>query len=157
MPVPIDDDYDPDLRIPRSQWLAGYFSWEDEKNISDAERHTAADGFDAGANYMRKQLEKTGLRKHHYVECHVIVADDPEGRCLPHAKEGGWWGSRLGEDGSNEEKPGDLILTTRRKTPEDAINAIRVLAADLERRDFRVTRGKTEVVTFDTKLGDSLS
>jgi len=93
---------------------------------------------------------------YHYVECHVIVSDDPDGRCLPHAKTKGWWGSRLEEDGSEEEKSGDLILTTRRKTPEDAIDSIRLLAADLTANDFRVTRGKTEVVTFDTKLGDSI-
>jgi hypothetical protein len=93
---------------------------------------------------------------HHYVECHVIVADDPEGECLPHAQKGGWWGSRLGMDTSGEEKPGDLILTTRRDTPEGAINAIRTLAADLKAREFNVTRGKTEVVSFDTKLGDEL-
>jgi len=96
------------------------------------------------------------IDSYHYVECHVIVAGDPIGACLPHAKTKGWWGSRLEEDGSEEEKAGDLILTTRRKTPEDAIDSIRLLAADLTVNGFKVTRGKTEVVTFDTKLGDSI-
>ena len=93
---------------------------------------------------------------HHYVECHVIVADDPDGSALDHAAGGGWWGSRLAEDGSDEEKPGDLILTTRRNSPDEAVHAIRVLADDLRRRGFSVTRGKTEVVTFDTKYGDTI-
>ena len=90
----------------------------------------------------------------HYVECHVIVANDPEGRCLPYVQNHGWWGSRLEEDGSKEEKSGDLILTTRRDTPDEAVASIRVLERALTALDFNVTRGKTEIVTFDTKLGD---
>jgi hypothetical protein len=105
----------------------------------------------AGAKWQRSQVSKS-----HYVECHVIVAEDPKGECLPHAKTKGWWGSRLEEDGSEEEKSGDLILTTRRETPEDAVDSIRLLAADLTANGFKVTRGKTEIVTYDTKLGDEL-
>ena len=93
---------------------------------------------------------------YHYVECHVVVRDDPGADSLEYAKKAGWWGSRIGFDTSGEEQKDDLILTTRRKTPEDAISAIRTLAADLKRRDFEVTRGKTELVTYDTKLGDEL-
>lgn len=91
---------------------------------------------------------------HHYVECHVVVTGDVLGLCLPHAKKAKWWGSRLMEDGSDEEIKGDLVLTTRRKTPEEAVNAIRTLTVDLRKRGFLVTRGKTEIVTFDTKHGD---
>ena len=93
---------------------------------------------------------------HHYVECHVIVSGDPLGASLLHAKARGWWGSRLHEDGSGEEEAGDLILTTRRKTQQDGVDAIRMLAADLTANEFNVTRGKTEIVSFDTKLGDTL-
>jgi hypothetical protein len=96
------------------------------------------------------------MKDYHYVECHVVVTGDTEGLCLPHAERAKWWSARLSEDGSEEEHPGDLILTTRRKTPEDAVNAIRTLAADLRSRGFSVTRGKTEIVAFDSKHGDSL-
>ena len=92
----------------------------------------------------------------HYVECHVIVRDDPAGDCLPHAKLDGWWGSRLNQDGSNEEQAGDLILTTRRKTQEDGVGAIREIAEKLTDVGYSVVRGKTEIVAFDTKLGDKL-
>lgn len=93
---------------------------------------------------------------HHYVECHVVVSGDVHGQSLPYAKLAKWWGARITEDTSEEEQPGDLILTTRRKTPEDAVNAIRTLAADLRERGFLVTRGKTEIVAFDSKHGDVL-
>lgn len=102
----------------------------------------------AGAAWQREGM--------HYVECHVIVRNDPAAASLEHAKEGGWWGSRLGVDTSGEEEKDDLILTTRRKTQVDAVNAIRDLAADLSRRGFEVTRSKTELGFFDTKLGDEL-
>lgn len=93
---------------------------------------------------------------HHYVECHVVVSNDPEGLCLDYAKKAKWWGARISEDTSEEEAPGDLILTTRRKTPDEAVNAIRTLALDLRGRGFNVTRGKTEIVAFDSKHGDVL-
>ena len=92
---------------------------------------------------------------YHYVECHVIVRNDPEGNSLPHAKLEGWWGSRLNEDGSEEEEPGDLILTTRREEHGDAVKAIRSLAEKLRDVGYDVVRGKTEVVAFDTKMGDT--
>ena len=92
----------------------------------------------------------------HYVECHVIVSEDPAADSLAKAKEHGWWGSRIGFDTSGEEQKDDLILTTRRDTPEDAVNSIRGLAAILKSAGFKVTRGKTEIVTYDTKLGDDL-
>jgi len=101
----------------------------------------------AGAAWQREGM--------HYVECHVIVRNDPAAASLDHAKEGGWWGSRLGMDTSGEESSDDLILTTRRPTHEDAVNTIRSLTAELRELGFEVTRGKTELVYFDTKLGDS--
>lgn len=96
------------------------------------------------------------MREPHYVECHVIVRDDPEGKCLHTVMSHGYWGSRLNEDGSGEEEPGDIILTTRRNTSDAAIEAIREITALLRAEGFVVTRGKAEVVTFDTKYGDSL-
>ena len=59
---PEDGDYDPELRKPRTSWLAGYFGFLTTEPISDAERHTAADGFDAGANWMWKRFEKKGFK-----------------------------------------------------------------------------------------------
>ena len=44
---PEDGDYDPELRKPRTSWLAGYFGFLTTEPISDAERHTAADDSDA--------------------------------------------------------------------------------------------------------------
>lgn len=93
---------------------------------------------------------------HHYVECHVIVSDDSSGASLPYAQEDGWWGSRLGLDTSGEEKSGDLILTTRRESQECAIDSIRGLANKLRALGYKVTRGKTEIASFDTKRGDDL-
>lgn len=96
------------------------------------------------------------MEKHHYVECHVIVSNDPAADSAVYAKGHGWWASRLGVDTSGEEQRGDLILTTRRSTSGEAVGAIRALAADLRERGFDVTRGKTEIVAFDTKYGDDL-
>ncbi len=92
----------------------------------------------------------------HYVECHVIVRHDPAGGSLLAAKGDGWWGARLGMDTSGEEHQDDLILTTRRPTSEEAIEAIREVTRTLQSKGFTVTRGKAEVVTFDTNLGDTL-
>lgn len=44
----------------RERWLAGYFSWTESKDITEAELHTARDGFDAGANWQEK-LKKEAL------------------------------------------------------------------------------------------------
>ncbi|MGD9725928.1 MAG: hypothetical protein AB7L09_03260 [Nitrospira sp.] len=104
---------------------------------------------------MSLELQSQTQPKTHYIECHLVVSEDRKGRSLMHAKSAGWWGSRLKEDGSNEEWPGDLILTTRKPTQEAAVEAIRSLARTLRDNGFTVTRGKTEVVSFDTKRGDS--
>lgn len=94
--------------------------------------------------------------KFHYIECHVIVADDPAGRSLEVARDNGWWGSRITMDSSGEEQSGDMILTTRVNEQNLAVDSIRALADELQEHGLRVTRGKTEVVTYDTKLGDTL-
>lgn len=54
------EDYDERFKEPREQWLHGYFNWTEEKDITDAERHTARDGFDAGANWVTKK-QKTAI------------------------------------------------------------------------------------------------
>lgn len=92
----------------------------------------------------------------HYTECHVIVRDDPAAGSYEFAREFGWWASRLGTDTSGEEHRDDLILTTRKPTHDEAVEAVRDIAAKLKAEGFIVTRGKTEVVFFDTKYGDSL-
>lgn len=53
------NDYDERFEAVREQWLRGYFNWTEEKDITEAERHTARDGFDAGANYVTKQFKKS--------------------------------------------------------------------------------------------------
>jgi len=49
-------DYVEEYQEPRERWLHGYFNWTEESDITDAERHTARDGFDAGANWAERQL-----------------------------------------------------------------------------------------------------
>lgn len=39
----------------RERWMAGYFSWTETKDITEAELHTARDGFDAGAGWKEKE------------------------------------------------------------------------------------------------------
>jgi len=51
------DNYVPEYQEPRERWLHGYFNWTEEKDITKAERHTARDGFDAGANWAEKQRQ----------------------------------------------------------------------------------------------------
>lgn len=51
------DDYVEEFKEPRERWLWGYFNWTDEKDITEAERHTAQDGFDAGATWAEKQSQ----------------------------------------------------------------------------------------------------
>ena len=92
----------------------------------------------------------------HYVECHVIVREDPGADSLLAVRDLGWWGARLGIDTSGEEHRDDLILTTRKPTSDDAVDAIRGITAILREKGFDVVRGKAEVVTFDTKFGDQI-
>lgn len=56
LPDVFEDVYDKRFEKPREQWLGGYFNWTDEKDITKAERHTARDGFDAGANWAARNL-----------------------------------------------------------------------------------------------------
>lgn len=51
-------DYVEQFQEPREAWAHGYFNWVDEDQITDAEQHTARDGFDAGATWMERQQEK---------------------------------------------------------------------------------------------------
>ena len=60
----MSDDYDPDLKDPRNTWLRSYFGFLITKPVTDDEKHTASDGFDAGANWMRKQYEEKGISLH---------------------------------------------------------------------------------------------
>lgn len=39
----------------REHWIAWYFSWTEVKDVTEAELHTARDGFDAGANWQEKR------------------------------------------------------------------------------------------------------
>ena len=56
-----NDDYVQLWAKRRSGWAVGYFSWVDAAEISDAERHTANDGYDSGATWMRNQFLKKGM------------------------------------------------------------------------------------------------
>ena len=49
-------DYVEEYQEPRERWLHGYFNWTEEADITSAERHTARDGFDAGAHWAERQL-----------------------------------------------------------------------------------------------------
>lgn len=60
-----------------------------------------------------------------------------------------WW-SRISEDSSQEERPNDVIVTTRRKTLDEAMSEIGKLAAMLRMQGFEVTRSKVEAVVFDS-------
>lgn len=90
----------------------------------------------------------------HYVECHIVVSNDREGRSFDVAKHHGWWGARLSIDTSGEEQPSDVILTTRVSDERLAINTIREMKEELESYGLAVVRGKAEVTVFDTKMGD---
>lgn len=39
----------------REKWVAWYFSWTEVADVTEAELHTARDGFDAGANWQEKR------------------------------------------------------------------------------------------------------
>lgn len=92
----------------------------------------------------------------HYVECHVVVADDKVGRSFDIAKHHGWWGSRVSVDTSGEEAPSSVILTTRVSDEKMAVNAIREMKVELQSYGLNVVRGKAEVAVFDTAMGDQL-
>lgn len=54
----LDDIYNEKYKQVREQWIVNYFSWVDSKTITEAEFHTARDGFDAGANWKEKDLSR---------------------------------------------------------------------------------------------------
>lgn len=97
--------------------------------------------------------------KPYYFEGHVVVRPPLGGDPAPTfaaAKEYQFWGSVLVADESEEEKAGDVILTSRGPTREALIKKMQTLAAALRSNGYVVTRGKVEEVTFDTKHGDVL-
>jgi len=55
-------EYVEEFQEPREEWLWRYFNWVDEKDIAEAEKHTARDGFDAGATWADKQRETSKQR-----------------------------------------------------------------------------------------------
>lgn len=95
----------------------------------------------------------------YYFEGHVVVRPPLGGDPTPTfaaAKEYQFWGSVLVADDGDEEKAGDVILTSRAPTREALIEKMRSLAAALRSNGYAVVRGKVEEVTFDTKHGDTV-
>jgi hypothetical protein len=92
-----------------------------------------------------------------YYEIHVVVrAEAPPALIANLVKGHGFWTSTLEFDESKEEKRGDVIATTRSKTEESGVAAIRTVVRELREAGQRVTRYKIEHVILDSKHGDVL-
>lgn len=90
-----------------------------------------------------------------YYEIHVVVRM-PSAPIADLVKKHGFWTSTLEFDESKEEKAGDVIATTRSKTEEAGVTAIRAVVRELREAGQRVTRYKIEHVILDSKHGDVL-
>jgi hypothetical protein len=86
-----------------------------------------------------------------YYELHLIVSGAEMEHLQPAAVGAGAWCSRLGEDQSNEEKPGDLIVTSRASTQIGAGEKLFFIEIQLRRQGFKVTRRKIEYVILDIR------
>lgn len=97
-----------------------------------------------------------------YFETHIIVgepvAESPadEGLIRKMASNHGFWCSVLNQDESNEERAGDMILTTRDQMLEDAKVRISELVYALHSHGVPVRRYKVEHAVLDSKLDDAL-
>lgn len=92
-----------------------------------------------------------------YFEIHVVVRAEAPPALIAHlVRQSGFWTSTLEFDESKEEKAGDVIATTRSKTEEAGVAAIRKVVGDLREAGQKVTRYKIEHVILDSKHGDVL-
>lgn len=93
-----------------------------------------------------------------YLECHVVVCNpvDPAG-ALELARQHGFWGSRLIHDESNEERAGDVILTTRTTDDTQMRAGIVGVVTALRHAGFTASRYKIEHITLDSNVNDELN
>lgn len=93
-----------------------------------------------------------------YLECHVVVCNpiDPAG-ALAIAKQHGFWGSRLIHDESNEERAGDVILTTRMMDDTKLRAVIVDVVTALRKAGYNPSRYKIESTTLDSNINDALN
>lgn len=86
-----------------------------------------------------------------YYEIHVVVADASDSIGRDAKSVGAWW-SMLDHDTSEEERPGDAIVTSRADTEEDARAAVVRMTFGLRMCGHRVTRAKIEHVIHDERF-----
>ena len=100
--------------------------------------------------------------KFHYYEAHLIVRPTgpaieqaaDKGNVLRLAQAAGFWGAVLSHDESDEEKAGDLILTTREQDIWKLYDRMVRFATMLKEAGHPAVRLKIEQTIFDTKAGD---
>lgn len=98
-----------------------------------------------------------------YYEIHIIVQPNPKGAVADHetaqvlGRDRGFWSSVLETDASGEERPRDVIMTTREDNSADARRCIPPMVGLLSRYGHRVTRYKIEHVVLDSKRHDELN
>ncbi|HYE93923.1 MAG TPA: hypothetical protein VEA38_23030 [Terriglobales bacterium] len=93
-----------------------------------------------------------------YYEVHVIVGGEaPRSALAAMCVANGFWASELTSDTGGEERPGDVILTTRDSRQEAAIERIKRLVLDAKYTGIKVRRYKVEHCVLDSKVADELA
>ena len=97
-----------------------------------------------------------------YLECHVVVraphlTTDAKHDIFDLATEFGFWGSKLTHDDSNEERAGDVILTTRGQSEPEIREKLLRLIPTARGCGYNVSRYKIEQTVMDSNIKDELA